>query len=82
MKKISLKKLSDKEYTNSKIEVNIKDLELVLKAAKRCLQFAIQSDILLGSGLAVEDEEMSAAYKNIMKHLNNSKEKLKKKIRG
>jgi hypothetical protein len=56
------------------VAVRLGELELILKAAKRCLNFAIKSDTLLGGGLTVEDEEMAEAYKSMIKYVKETRE--------
>ena len=62
-----------KEYDSTPVEVNISDLELILKAAKKCIRFAIMSDNFLGGGLTVEDEEMAKAYKTVSKEVSSQR---------
>lgn len=61
---------------DSSVRVKFNDLEQLLKATKRCLNFAIMSDTYLGGGLTVDDKKIAEAYKNV----NNSVEKDKDKI--
>jgi len=62
-----------KEYDSTIIEVRLSDLELVMKAAKKCIRFAIMNDNFLGGGLTVEDEEMASAYKTVNKRLGSQR---------
>ena len=69
------KRKSRKLYNKSKVEVRLDELDLIMKAAKRCLEFAIANDTFLGSGLTVEDKEMASAYKSMNEYLINIREK-------
>jgi hypothetical protein len=69
-----------KQYKKSKVEVRLGELELVMKAAKKCIRFAIMSDTFLGGGLAVEDEEMASAYKSMNEYLKKIKEKTRTNV--
>jgi len=67
-------RLMQKEYRKSRVSVRLGELDLVLRAAKRCLQFCIMSDTLLGGGLTVEDEEMAEAFKSMNEYLKDIRE--------
>jgi len=69
-----------KEYDKCKVEVRLGELEQVMKAAKRCLQFNIQSDTLLGGSLTVEGKEMADAFKSISEYLESIKAKTINKV--
>lgn len=56
-------------YGNTKVQIRLGDLEQVMRAAQKCLRFAIMHDTFLGGGLAVKEAEMAAAYKNINEQL-------------
>ena len=63
-----------KEYGKSRVSVRLGELDLVLKAAKRCLRFSIMNDTYLGGGLTVEDEEMARAFKSMSEYLKDIRE--------
>lgn len=69
-------------YNKTKVQVQLGELEQVLKAAKKCIRFTIMSDNFLGSGLACEDEEMAKAYKTINEQLINIRERAAKNARN
>jgi hypothetical protein len=70
-----------KESSDTEVKVKFGDLLYVMKAAKKCIRFAIMSDNFLSSGLAVEDEEMAQAYKNINEYIDKVKSKIKNEVK-
>lgn len=65
-----------KIYKDTSVRIRLGDLEQLLKATKRCLNFAIMSDTYLGGGLSVDDSNIAEAYKNINESIGEDKKKI------
>lgn len=58
------------------VRVRLGDLEQLLKATEKCLNFVMMSDFYLGNNLTVDDTKIAEAYKYINESLKEDKKKI------